>query len=531
VAAWLVIGVHALLAVATFQQYGITYDETWYSNYGGFVVDWYQSGFTDQNAFTYWTLPYAGAFYTVFVRAIAKLLPFGVFETGHLVGGLVGALGTFFAWRISSRLGGPRAGFFAALFMVTMPRWYGEFANPADLPMAVMAVATLDGLVRLADHLPRPGLARLAAVGVPLGLSLAVRFGSVFLVGYTGLLLFGWLVVRHVQRHGSNGWTAVRADAGVAARQFVAIAAIAWISMLPWWPKAIVSPTWPIESFLYTTQEFGYEIPTLFEGIRYTNQTLPWYYVIKWFAVVVPEHLIAGLALAVVAGLAWIVGARRPGSNAISTRTLGVALVAFAAVFPLSYTTVQHVIDYDGIRHFLFVVPPLAVLAALGIDAALGWLRTPMLRAVAATAIVAPGVLVVADMVRLHPYQYIYFNRVVAGGLPGAFGRYETEYWGASYKEGVEWLVAHYQRPELDRRIRVVSNSFSTSTEHYLPTDRFEYLGSYHNGGQVKADAPPPDVFLSILRTNAHLRHTGRILHTVERMGVPLLYVIEVEQP
>jgi hypothetical protein len=48
------------------------------------------------------------------------------------------------------------------------------------------------------------------------------------------------------------------------------------------------------------------------------------------------------------------------------------------------------------------------------------------------------------DMVELHPYQSVYFNRVVAGGLKTEASRFETDYWGNSYKEGVEWVIENY---------------------------------------------------------------------------------------
>lgn len=530
--AFALIGLHALLVLATFRDYGITYDERWNSIYGYLVLQWYTSGFVEQGAFTYWTLPYEGAFFNVVARVLAKLTPLDVYEAGHLLGGVFGVVGSLFAWRLGSRLGGARAGFLAVLLLLTVPRWYGHvFANPRDLPMAVLALAALDGLVRLLDHLPRPGFARLAAVGVPIGLSLAVRMGSIFLVGYTGLGLLGWALCRRLAPPAEAERPRLGADLLAAARSFVVVVLLAWACMLPWWPKALMNPLWPIQSFIYTTQEFGYDIKVFFDGATLSNQSLPWYYVVKWFALVLPEHLFVGLLLALGTAAAWLLGARRERLPSLLPRALRVGLVVVAAGLPLGYVSLHGAVDYDGIRHFLFVVPPLVLLAALGLEAALSRLGSPLARGLLAALALAPAALVVADMARLHPYQYIFFNRSIAGGLPGAHGRYDTEYWGASYKEGVEWVVANYRRPDLDRRIRVVSNSYSTSTSHFLPEDRFEYLGSYHDGEQIPPDAPPPDLFLTTLRWDGPSKRPGRIVHAVERMGVPLLYVIEVTQP
>ncbi len=37
---------------------------------------------------------------------------------------------------------------------------------------------------------------------------------------------------------------------------------------------------------------------------------------------------------------------------------------------------------------------------------------------------------VFADSIRLHPYQYVSFNRLT-GGIPGAAPLFELDYWGA----------------------------------------------------------------------------------------------------
>src|SRR2546430_12034356 len=48
-------------------------------------------------------------------------------------------------------------------------------------------------------------------------------------------------------------------------------------------------------------------------------------------------------------------------------------------------------------------------------------------------------ILVVVQLVRLFPYDYLYFNELV-GGIQGANGKYEMDYWAKSLKEAVTWL-------------------------------------------------------------------------------------------
>jgi hypothetical protein len=128
---------------------------------------------------------------------------------------------------------------------------------------------------------------------------------------------------------------------------------------------------------------------------------------------------------------------------------------------------------------------------------------------------------VVADMMRLHPYEYAYFNRT-SGSLRGAYGRYDIEYWGTSYKEGIEWLVRAYKTNAPPRSIRVANPSSGFLTFYYITSGKPET----RRFAQVEV-VGNPDVVLSITRWNQHLVYGGKVLHVVERMGVPLLYVIE----
>ena len=147
------------------------------------------------------------------------------------------------------------------------------------------------------------------------------------------------------------------------------------------------------------------------------------------------------------------------------------------------------------------------------------------LKAAVLSPVALSAVLTLVDMVQLHPYQSVYFNRLNYG-LPGAFGRYETDYWGASHREGVEWLAARYRPDAPPRSIRVKNSAVELFTGYYIDNGgpRMERFVS------VAPDAEA-DVVLSVRRWNLHERYQGNVIHTVSRMGVPLLHIIEPTPP
>src|SRR5207302_2736838 len=116
---------------------------------------------------------------------------------------------------------------------------------------------------------------------------------------------------------------------------------------------------------------------------------------------------------------------------------------------------------FTGLRHFLFVVPALATLAGIGLDTAIAAIATRgRLVASGALAVVTACLLSGAvTLVRLHPYEYLFYNTVV-GGLEGASRRYDLDYWFSSMPEALNQLEAYLRRTEpadTSRPVRVYS--------------------------------------------------------------------------
>jgi hypothetical protein len=182
---------------------------------------------------------------------------------------------------------------------------------------------------------------------------------------------------------------------------------------------------------------------------------------------------------------------------------------------------------YDGLRHFLFLVPLLAVLAGASVSA---FLRSPVSRTgkVAGLLVLAVSCLVtLVDMVRLHPYESVYFNRLVAGGMKAGVDRYEGDYWCLSYKEGCEWLLRRFAGARCREPIRVAGYSILHQTQHYL--ELTEEGRRLFRAVQL-ADGSPHFV-MATTRFQDHRRAPGKPVYTVERGGATLFTLNEVRQP
>ena len=191
--------------------------------------------------------------------------------------------------------------------------------------------------------------------------------------------------------------------------------------------------------------------------------------------------------------------------------------------------------NYDGIRHVLDALPPLAVVAAAGIEtmlAAAASRLAPRLRpavwALGLAVAAAPGVVAI---VRLHPYQVAYYNALV-GGLPGAAGRFETEYSGVAYREALLW-AARELGP--DDRLWLTRDYDRRLVEQEARWLGLTGIRTWRPGGAEPATAPRRLVTMQILRPGPAERPAGAVpaaalpvVYEIRRDGVTLLRAREV---
>ena len=166
----------AVVAAATFRDYGLGWDDYTHSQYGDLLVSLYSSGFADKRALSFVNLYMYGGGFDLLATLAAKVLPFGLFETRRLVGAAVGLIGLFVTWRLGRRLGGPFAGLIALVLLAACPLYYGHmFINAKDGPFAVAMAIALLGLVRAFEEYPRATPATIALCGVGIGLAIGAR--------------------------------------------------------------------------------------------------------------------------------------------------------------------------------------------------------------------------------------------------------------------------------------------------------------------------------------------------------------------
>jgi hypothetical protein len=505
----------AIIALLTFTDYGVTWDEDVHNWYGVFALDYYLSLFADQRALHWLNLYNYGAAFDMIAAALNRFSPLGVYETRHLLNAGFGILGLIGCRKLGRALGGPRVGFIALLFLLLTPNYYGQmFNNPKDIPFAVGGLWALYYMVRVLPDLPRPPLRLLVKMGLAIGFALGVRVGGLLFLCYLSLLLslsglWQAIAARRLSVAFAAAWTSLW-------RVLLPVATVASPVMLLFWPWGQQAPISHSLRALAFFSHDSFPFYTLFGGRFLPASDLPWEYLPTYILLAVPELvlvlLIAALPLA-------FSGLLRRDLVEQRARVLSLFLLGFAIAFPVVYAIAIKAVLFDGMRHFIFVLPPIAVAAALVADRALTRLEALPCRQAVYAALGLYAVAHVGVMLMLHPDQYVYYNAFV-GGVEGAQRNFKLDYWANSYAEAVRGLKARlnaeYGADFEEREFTVAVCGPPISARYFFPSN-FRLV---HNPEKA-------DFFIAFTKDNCDRRLPGKPVYRVERMGALLSVVLD----
>jgi hypothetical protein len=432
-----VIAAVALVAFLTFRDYGLGWDDYTHSQYGQLLLDYYRSGFSDKRALSFVNLYMYGGGFDMAAALLDRITPFDLFETRRFFGAIVGIIGLAVTWRLARRLGGPEfgayAGLAAVLLLATCPQYYGHmFINPKDAPFAVAMLVLLLGLARALLEYPKPSVATVLIFGVGLGLAI----GSRILAGMAAL----YMLVPLAMIFAADLRETSARDAARNFGRFILILlpglALAYAIMAVIWPWSIQDPLNPIRAVGYFSEFFEKPWKEMYEGVPISVPDMPRSYIPVLFGLKMPEIFIA-LGLSGIIG--GVIAAFR--STIPVRRRAAILLMVFAALLPVGIAMITRPAMYNGVRHFLFIIPPLAVLGGLAAGFIIWMIAQRSQRVAIATALVmfAGTIVPVTDMVRIHPYQYANFNRI-AGGIYEADDNFMLDYWGLAFKQAAQGL-------------------------------------------------------------------------------------------
>jgi hypothetical protein len=389
-------------------RYGLTWDEPLLLRYADAVWDYIVSG--DRRFLTF-DDRYHGMWYSVWMKFVGELPWIGsvseAYMWRHAVNFSFFCLGGVGFYWVLLKMGISR--FYAAMGVVLLlghPRLWGHaIGNMKDIPFMVMWVFSTAGIFWFHD---KPSAPRGALLGCLFGATIALRVVGA-LLAVVWCVVFAW---RYRDR-----WKSVLS---------VVLNSIGALVLM--WPLLWENPLRLFEAALGMSR-YHWEGTVLYRGEFVWSTDLPWHYSVTWMGITTPVLYVILLVCAAFKSARWL------KSEGWDPRW--VWMVTWAVV-PVVLVSVSGAHLYDGWRHLYFVAPAWVALCVFGIPRRLrAWIVG-----------VLCGVTVVLATVQMFPYQSSFFNSLTGDKDTIRF-RYEQDYWGSSYFECLNAILA------LDYRSRI----------------------------------------------------------------------------
>jgi hypothetical protein len=507
-----------ICGLIVFRDYGLSWDEPLFYDYAqalGYAYsprEWFSGDFNLDKAYGASASDHAnrGPAYILLVRQPEKLLEsLGLDRASawHLINFLTFQLGVYFIYRLCLRWMRPWSAFGAAALFSTQPLLWGHaFINPKDPPFLVFITGSLWLGFEMVDRLAKGSAINKNQI-------LYVILSAFFLGIATSIRVLGPLAGLFV-----FVYALMHPDIKLVKLlpAFSLYSIIAILTMFITWP--FLWPN-PLARFIDVTRFMSAnptQLAVLFNGEIFRADELPRRYLPALLGLTLTESVwplfFLGLMIRLLSQ--FITASKQIVDYKLRKTELVLMLAWF--LFPFVYVIMRHPPMYDGIRHFLFILPPVFIMAGMAFDKVLDLIQTPLIPAFLIIALLLPGI---RAIIQLHPYEYTYYN-VFIGGTGGAFRKFETDYWLTCYKEALE----KYQKINNGRSdIFVKREPYIAAYYADSNTTIRDYRAEF---GKIKSG----DLILVNTRSNEDLKtfRDAPVMLTIGRAGADFCYIKKV---
>ena len=453
------LAINILIGFFIFRDYGFSWDEPLFYDYGdalGYAYSpqaWFSGNFEINNSYGSSGDDHKtrGPAYLLIAREPASLLEaLGLDKASawHLINFLFFQLGVYFLYRLALHWMKPSAALAATTLFSWQPLLWGHaFINPKDPPFLVFFLASVCLGFEMVDRLSDEAITsrqKFSIIIIPamiLGITTSIRV----LGPLAGLLVLTYAVFILGKRMAAF------------LPPLMLYGVIALLAMFITWPFLWENPIARFTEVSRFMSDNPTNLSVLFGGEIYRAGELPRRYLPFMLAVTLTEPVWPLFIFGLLTGYWKLIKKNRDMSASLpeespseawrSLRTsldvtvirnnlVSLTLVLLWFVTLVAYVLVRRPSMYDGLRHFLFILPPVFIFTGLACEFLLDHIAPSWLRAGLILVLIAPGF---AGIIQLHPYEYTYYNSFV-GGTSGVFRQYETDYWLTCYKEAVEKL-------------------------------------------------------------------------------------------
>lgn len=390
-----------------------------------------------------------GSLHPLVSEATHRWLGTNLIDTRHFYTSIYGALIMIFAGLLAYRIAHRNwlTGTLAMLFMIFCPRIFGEsMHNGKDIPFAAGIIVGITSFYFLLQAFKEKEKRKwLYAAGVVAGTAFA--FGSRPGGALIQIGMYGLLTLMTLGNAAFRNYLAEQKQAKKFFGMLIGAVAVGYAIAVTVWPYAHSNPIGNLFSAMEEMANRDVEFRVLFEGRYASSKDMPWYYSIKWI-------FITNSILVLFAFIAYAITSFKSVKIFGKSATV---MILFMAIFPILYIIYKESTIFDSWRHLFFIFPFWAAGAALFTHFIASKITKPSYKLLPYALAVLGLMPEIAWTLTTTPYQQVYFNQFV-GGLKGAQGYYDLDYYQTSNREMAQWIINNAEKKTDGSKVKLLSN-------------------------------------------------------------------------
>lgn len=336
----------------------------------------------------------------------------------------------------------------ATAMLILSPRLLVEsFYNMKDLYFVSIFIINLFFAVKF---MQKPGWKWMIFLGISTGFCVNTRIVGGVLIALSLLFTF----IRSIRQKTWKKQLPFMVGAGVISLgMYILVTPITWTNTV----QEILNVMKTFSNYVKWPYDF------LYLGESVNALELPWHYLFVWIGITVPLAYLALFAFGLVtqAGQGILRINKKQGLEVDFWAEL---IMILLVVIPFLYVIVKRPVLYTGWRHFYFIYPIMILFAAMGIKRIWEYLiHRKVIRYVLMGAFGVYLLSIGGWLLRNHPHEYMYFNRI---GRTIAAENVERDYWALSAYDCLLYIIETDPRPEIKVYMEMTYSDFMLPPEH-----------------------------------------------------------------
>lgn len=344
------------------------------------------------------------------------------------------------------------------VMLVVSPRIFGDaFYNSKDLPFLVVFIFA--GL-SLHLYLEKKSILFLAIHSLITAILITIRAPGIVMIGLTGVLMLYSFLITH-----ESSWSAALLNGFLYLVMTTVLLYLLWPIL---WHD-------PVDEFINALSTMAH-YPwlggvVLYRGAFIEAARLPWHYIPFWMLITTPLGYIFFAAVGAFELVIHFID-NRSIKQLLSKKDL--ILVSCWLIVPVITVIVLQSVLYDAWRQMFFIYPAFIFFSLIGLKGLLviNWgklsntLSNIVIAIILVIAIVEPLVFIVNN----HPIEMVYFNELPYTRSEKLRPVYEMEYWGLSYRQGLEYILE--QNPKGEIKVKIANSPGRLNSKLFSKQDR-----------------------------------------------------------